>query len=222
MLRSLHYVFPVASTTDVCLQQTLTGTGNLSLNGNLANSINSQVSFLEKGYSRQISLTSANDLSGREFIVTGFQNGVALTEYITGPNATTVYSTKIYDTITSIIVDGAVIAVSVGTGHAGFFPLIAINLNRDVINYVLSTAALTAASIHTTIYNTVSNISFNSLTFLDQVTNSQNLFEIKASSADEQFILPVADRALCRSILIHIDGTAGEITNSIEMNFIQT
>ena len=171
MSRYLKYVFPVASTTDVCLTQTLIIGGNLTLNGNLANSINSQVSFIEKGYSRQVSLTSANNLSAVQFTITGTQNEVVVTENIAGPHANTVYGTNIYDVITSISANTATNAVSVGTGYLGFFPLININLERDVINYALSTARLTAGSIHTTIYNTISNIN-GSTTYLNLINEA--------------------------------------------------
>ncbi len=223
MAIKLKYVFPIANTSDVCAAQTTAGAANLNLNGNLAYKTNNRVSFITKGYSRQLSLTSAGNLAGVVFTITGTQNGVVITENINGPNGNTVYSVLIYDVITSISCNGAVgTAVSVGTGYQGFFPLININLERDVINYTLSTAKLTAVSIHTTIFNTVDNIQNNGHTFLDAVNNNYNVVEIFASSLDDQFLLPAANVIPCRSILIYINGLVGEVGNSIQMNFIQS
>lgn len=222
MSRTLQYIFPVANTADVCALQTTAGAGNLLLNGRLAGGANGEVSFISYGYSRSISITSTGNISGRTFTITGTQNGVTITENIAGPNNNTVYSTLIYDVITSVAVNGAVAtAVSIGSGYTGFFPLIGINLERPVINYALSTAKLTAASIRTTIFNTLEDISQNGSTFLNTVTNDYNVFTIKASATNEQFFLPPANIVVCRSILIQINGQAAEITNSIEMNFIQ-
>src|SRR5271155_6191383 len=161
---SLKYIFPVANVADVCAAQTTAGAANLVLNGNLANPNSDQVSFISRGYSRSVSLTSTGNLSGVNFTIVGTQNGVPVSQTLSGPNNNTIYAnptTITYDVITSITVNGAVAtAVSIGTGYTGFFPLININLEKrsGITNYSLSTAQLTAASIHTTIYNTNDNI----------------------------------------------------------------
>ncbi|CAB4124204.1 hypothetical protein UFOVP51_71 [uncultured Caudovirales phage] len=219
MRRYLTYTFPAGNTSDVCALQSTAGAGNLVLNGNLANSTNSQVNFLSKGYSRSISLTSVNNLSAINFTILGSQNGVLLSETLTGPNATTKYGNNIYDFIISITVVGAVNAVSIGTGGAGYFPLIDIDLERSVINYSLSTYKLTAASIPTRIFNTLNNIAQNNTLFINL---GFDLFAVKTESADNQYILPVANVIPCYSILIFIDGDNTTIANSIKMNFIQT
>lgn len=218
MSRSLSYIFPAGNTTDVCLLQTLGGAGNLNLNGNLANLVNGQVSFIQKGYSRQISLTSANDLSARQFTVTGMQNGITVTEDIVGPNNNTLYSVQVYDVISSISVGGAADAVSVGTGYSGFFPLIAVNLERAIINYSL--AITPDDTTPTIVYNTLYNI-VGLETFLE-LENDPNLFEIKANDAEnDQYFLPVTNVVPCKYILVKIDGTEGTIDNQIFMHFIQ-
>jgi hypothetical protein len=230
MARYLRYVFPAANTSDVCALQTTVGAGNLVLNGNLSNQINSEVSFVSHGYSRSISLTSANDLSGVGFTISGIQNGVLITENLVGPNGNTVYSAEIYDKIYSITTDGVVNQVSVGTGYTGFFPLININLERDNIDYILTTSKLTAASIHTTIFSTVLDIKNNGATFLAAVGNNFNLFTIKEDEAEDQYIFPVPPSGVApyfqpsppyNSLLIYISGQAAEVANSIDMNFRQ-
>lgn len=219
MSRSLSYIFPAGNTTDVCLLQTLLGAGNLTINGNLANLVNGQVSFIQKGYSRQISFTSVNNLSARQFTITGMQNGVTIIENVTGPNNNTVYSVQVYDVISSISVDGAVNNVSVGTGWQGFFPLIAINLERDVINYTLTLARLTATSVSFSVYGTLDNI-VNNRTYLDHITNNANLFQIQAPSTTANYVYSGLTGTYTY-ILVQLGAGVGTIANSMKLNFIQ-
>jgi hypothetical protein len=219
MRRYLTYTFPAGNTSDVCKVQNITGAGNLTLNGNLTNEIASEVNFLTHGYSRSISLSSANNLSGVTFTINGLQNGEKITEVITGPNATTKYGDEIYDVITSISATGAANGISIGTGHSGYFPLLNINLQRAVINYSLSTFKLTTNSIPTVIVNTLDNIAQNGIKFTDALDS--NVFIIKTLSTDAQYILPPVNVIPCHSIVILIEGDQTTIANSIRMNFIQ-
>ncbi len=230
MSRYLTYTFPAGNTSDVCLAQNTAGAANLILNGNLANSTASAVNFLSQGYSRSISLSSGGNLSAARFTVNGTQNGVLLSiSNITGPNANTVYITDIFDVVTSVSVNGAVNDIRIGTGHSGYFPLLNINLERDVINYSLNTAKLTATSISTIVFGALANIYQNGHTFTDIIANDFNIFSIKAAATDNGYIFPVAgaglglaSQPLYKFILISINGSAGTIANSIQMNFIQT
>jgi hypothetical protein len=217
MARSLSYIFPAGNTTDVCANQSLAAAGNLILNVTLAN--NGQVSFISKGYARAISFTSANNLAGVTFTVSGSQNGVIFTENITGPNNTTVYSTQVYDVITSISTSAAVNAVSVGTGWKGFFPVIAINLERDVINYTLTLAKLTAASVSFSVYGTLSSIT-NNRTYLDNITNNSNFIQIQAPSTNANYVYSGITETYAY-ILIQLGADNSTINNSMQLNFIQ-
>jgi hypothetical protein len=219
MLRYLTYTFPAGNTSDVCKTQNTAGAGNLILNGNLANSIGSEVNFLSQGYSRSLSIDSANDLSGVTFTIKGTQNGELITVETAGPNATTKYVDDVFDVVTSISVSAVANDIRIGTGAKGYFPVIYINLQRAVINYSLSTYRLTAASIPTQILNSLDNFAQNGKRFSTAL--SVNAFEVKASSTDNQYILPPANVIPCHSIIIKIDGTDATIDNSIRMNFIQ-
>jgi hypothetical protein len=221
MSRFLTYTFPAGNTQDVCLSQTLTGTGNLNLNGNLVNPLNKQVSFIQKGYSRQISLTSANDLSAKTFTINGIQNGVVISETITGPNNNIVYSTQIYDVINSISVNGAVTNISVGTGFSGFFPLIGINLEKDVVNYTLTIARLTDASVSFSVYGTLDRVINNGKTYSDNVSNNKNLFQIQAPDTTANFVYSGLT-GIYAYILVQLGATSGTIDKSMKLNFIQT
>lgn len=227
MARSFSYSFPVGNTTDVCLLQTLAGTGSLVLNGNLVNLVNGQLSFIEKGYSRQLSLTSANNLSAQQFTINGIQNGVPITENIAGPNANTVYSTEVFDTIISISVNGAVNGISIGTGWKGFFPLIAVNLERDIINYTL-TLATDGNDNSMAIFGTIDNIANNGETFLNMVVNNYNLFTVRALTALAQLVYTstytgtnLTPNPVYSSFVIQLGTSALSINVPIKLNFIQ-
>lgn len=157
------YVFPAANTSDVCSLQTVEAgvNSNLILNGNLANQILSEVSFISRGYSRNISITGGDDFSAVDFTITGIQNGVVVTEIMNGPNNNTVYSVGIYDIIISITTN-ADVEVSVGTGLAGFFRIISSN---DIGGLPVSSWALSL-----TLSNEGANeITWNAYTTLDYI-----------------------------------------------------
>jgi hypothetical protein len=63
------------------------------------------------GVGYKVSITTVGDSSGRTFTIVGHamgtETGTVTTEVVTGPNATTVYSTNYFDTITSITPSGA-------------------------------------------------------------------------------------------------------------------
>lgn len=105
--------------------QAVAGAGNLTLNGALiANSV------FTADYARQISITSDGNDSARTFTVTGTDpEGKAQTEAITGPNATSVESTKYWATITSIAVDAAC-AGNISSGTVDEFVTNVIPLNH--------------------------------------------------------------------------------------------
>jgi hypothetical protein len=224
MARFLSYTFPAGNEQDVCLTQTLAAAGKLIINGNLATPVNNTVSFLNKGYIRQISITSVNNLTGVTFTINGIQNGVSITESITGPNSTTVYSVLAYDSITSISSNGAANAVSVGTGWFGIFPLIGINMERDVINYTLTIARLTAASVPFALFGTIANIVNNGHTYMDIITNNMNLFQIRAVGIGDNYIYSTNSNAtaIYSSFFITLGANATTIANSMTLNFIQT
>ena len=95
-----------ADTNGICTTQTTTAAANLTLNGALTATVNgnsiyapalgSAVSTTADGaWARKIGITSDADDSGITFTITGTDvNGKALSEVVTGPSSTTVYSTN--------------------------------------------------------------------------------------------------------------------------------
>lgn len=216
-----QYVFPDANTQDVCLNQDTTGNVNLVINGNLAK--NGDVSFIENGYSRQLSFTSANNLSAVNFTIYGTQNGVSIVEIIAGPNANTVYSTKVYDVVTTITSSAAVSNVSIGTGYKGFFTIInpvisgITNLNY---NFTLSSTFATNV-IGTTVYGTLGNIVNTGKSFSEIIaSNVGELYTIK-TLGNEVFYMYPDNTTLLTSILIELTGSTSTLGNSTTLTFLQ-
>lgn len=116
------------STNAICLSQTPGGAGNLTLNGAL---VTAGVAIL--GAQTQVTITSAADISNRTFTLTGTDTrGFAVSESLTGPNATTVTSTKSYKTVTQIAISGAAAgAVTVGVNGVGVSVPVAMDIHQN-------------------------------------------------------------------------------------------
>lgn len=216
-----QYIFPDANTQDVCFYQDTTGMVNLIINGNLASSGN--VSFISDGYSRQLSFTSMNNLSAASFTIYGTQNGVQISETVTGPNNNTVYSTLVYDVVTVVTSSVAVSQVAVGTGYNGFFQLISPNITGVTnfnYNFTLGSTYSTNV-IGTTVYGTLDNIVNNGTTFANIIANNVGtLYTIKTFGNTAFYMYP-DNTTIVQSILIQLTGSSSTIGNSITLTFLQ-
>ena len=80
--------------------------------------------------------------------ITGYQNGVFISETLTGPNANTVTSVNCFDSVVQIIPTGTTgSTVQVGVASVGYFPMILLNTaktNTSSISYALNIVAATA------------------------------------------------------------------------------
>jgi hypothetical protein len=105
-----------ASNNNICLSQTPAAAGTLTLNGAL---VVSGVAIMDNF--RRVLITAAGNESAKTFTVTGIgANGNAVSEIITGPNATTAQSVLDYKTVTSITISAAAAgAITVGTSGVG-------------------------------------------------------------------------------------------------------
>ena len=98
-------LFVAANTASIAALQTTAGATALNLTSTGAN----VVTLGQFTFGMKITITSAGDESDIGFAIVGTDlSGAAASETLTGPNATTVTSTKFYKTITSITPDGAV------------------------------------------------------------------------------------------------------------------
>lgn len=116
MQRSKKVVLTPANTDDdgVSVSQTPAagGTQSLTITGAFASG---GIATLD--IPRRVAITSAGNDSGRTFVVTGTADGErVISESLTGPNTTTVNTTKDFKTVTSVTINGnAAGALKVGT-----------------------------------------------------------------------------------------------------------
>lgn len=154
-MRPVIYNFIATDASYVCASQTTGAAGALIINGTGRNpqKYNGEV-IIPGGFERQLTLTSAGNLSAVNFTITGLSlRGAAQTEVIAGPNATTVTTTAYWKEICSITASAAVgSAITVGIGSIGqsnpfisdyYLTLDAISTQVDVTGTINYTAQIT-------------------------------------------------------------------------------
>ena len=149
MSQFYEYNWPTPVVNGISLFQTLTANIPLLLNGSYVNKTTKTVNFVDDfGIVPRITLNSAANLSGINFLITGYQNGVFISETLAGPNANTVTSINCFDTLLQIIPSGATASnLQAGVAALGYFPMILLNtakLNTSSISYALNMVAATA------------------------------------------------------------------------------
>lgn len=236
MARILKYIFPKARLAEICQVQSQLALGPVILNGFLVNPITGKVKFTDYGYSKNVVITSIDDLSGVNFTVDGTQNGAPVSEIINGPvgsgpsSPSFAIGREIFDEIISITTDAAATNFIIGTGATGFFNPININLQRDVINYSITLATLTQANTPTAIpakiYIAYDDITNNRIPFKTQLTpatpnTNTSIFElVDLGENDPPYSINIT--APARSILVVFFGEAAHLNNAMQLNFIQT
>ena len=127
-----YFQEPTAADTDgICASQTTSAAANMTLNGALTATINGNSVYApsvsgtaataDGAWARKIGITSDGNDSGITFTITGTDvNGKALSETVTGPNSTTVYSTNStaanFKTVTKIATSAATTGnITIGT-----------------------------------------------------------------------------------------------------------
>lgn len=111
----------------VCLDQTRATAGSLTLNGT---SVVAGVAVFNLAY--LVTVTSTGNDSTRTYVITGTNSsGVAMSETVTGPNTTTISTTRYFKTVTdvSVVGGGTVGTVRVGFGTAGVAPPIILDIH---------------------------------------------------------------------------------------------
>lgn len=150
-MRPSVYTWDAQNLNAICALQNTAGAGNLILNGTgiVSNADNGFPAFTYASVSRTISLTSANNLSGANFTITGIYRGSAQSETIAGPNANTVETTVYFDSVTQVSVNGAVNGIQVGTGTTGFTRWFWKDNNRSISGTSIQAEVLNAAVNYT-------------------------------------------------------------------------
>jgi len=148
MSQFYEYNWPAPIANGISLFRTTTANTPLLLNGSYVNKTTRIVNFIDFGIVPRVTLNSAANLSAINFLITGYQNGVFISETLTGPNANTVTSVNCFDTVTQIIPTGTTgSTIQVGVASVGYFPMILLNTaktNTSSISYALNIVAATA------------------------------------------------------------------------------
>lgn len=108
---------------NVCQSQTPAGAGNLTLNGTLCSSVPTGSAVAYLGSMQRVYFTCAANESGVTFTISGYGYGpsggpFAITETLTGSNASIVASQNTYYAINSIAISGAATG-AITVGRAG-------------------------------------------------------------------------------------------------------
>lgn len=124
----LSYALGAADDDGISLSQSPGAAGNLTITGAFASG---GVATLD--VPRRVLITSAGDDHLITFTVYGTNaGGAAISEVVTGPNATTAYTNQDFKTVTRIAVSAATAgAVKAGTNGIGSTPWILLNRNAQ-------------------------------------------------------------------------------------------
>jgi hypothetical protein len=148
MSQFYEYNWPAPIANGISLFQTTTANTPLLLNGSYVNKTTRIVNFIDFGIVPRVTLNSAANLSAINFLITGYQNGVFISETLTGPNANTVTSVNCFDSVAQIIPRGTTgSTVQAGVAALGYFPMILLNtakINTSSISYALNIVAAPA------------------------------------------------------------------------------
>lgn len=222
MATYVQYFWLEQDLSAVSALQNTSGAGNLLLNGTYANPPSTTISFVNQGFARQVSLTSANDLSAANFIVSGVQNNTVVTDMLSGPNNNTVITTDAFDIISSINVDMAVTGIQAGTGLNGYFPVIgrinttAVSLTPPSVNYALGFATEASNGCTYQIYQSLNDLRGNGVTYSNLITTNQ-FISVDGPYSNITQILQEAD--VSNNILIRVTSAVGAST--LNMQFLQ-
>jgi hypothetical protein len=221
MSQFYEYNWPATTANGISLLQTTTANIPLLLDGSYVNKTTRTVNFVDDfGIVPYITLNSASDLSGIDFLVTGYQNGVFISETLTGPNNTTVTSVNCFDTVVQIIPNTTnASTVKVGVASVGYFPIILLNTvkqNVAFINYALN---IIPNKTNPPSYQIFLSLKNNlGLGKYDDLTSDANGNFISFKEPSEEAVLINSDN-LAQNLLIKI--TKNDDNSSLKAQFLQ-
>jgi len=208
----------VQNLSAVAALQDIVAPGPLLLNGTFFDpAIPDQVALIKAKMIRSISLTSVNDLSGTNFVITGLQNSAYVSETLSGPNNNTIYGTKYYDIVTSVVANTVVNGIQVGTGDTGFLPLLVVNTNASIINYSASVLLPAGSGINYSLFQTLDQINNNFIPFLNQESQLFPAFGLANETTSQ-----IANSLLITNfVLLKVNSSALPITDTFEFILLQ-
>jgi len=166
--RAVRISFSAAATTAVCTGQTLGGAGAFVIDGTLldksATMVDVRRAVFDGGVTRTVSLTSTGNISGVNFTIVGRDaDGNAVTETRAGPNNNTVYTSALYNSVTSVTANGAVAtATSVGSGTTGYTRWVKTNRQQSGGAFAATVGVtVTTGTINYTVQYTLDDVDTN-------------------------------------------------------------
>ena len=204
-----EYKWPVLVGNGISLTQAPVANTPLLLNGSYVNKTTGTVRCVDDfGIVPRITLSSSANLSAINFLITGYQNGIFISETLAGPNSSTVTSVNCFDTLLQIIPSGTTgSTIQVGVAALGYFPIILLNtakINTSSISYALNMVAATA----------------NPATYQVFLSLKNNLgmgkYDDLTSAANGNFAAPAA--AATASALIQYNSLASNLLIKIGLN----
>jgi hypothetical protein len=208
MSQFYEYNWPAPIANGISLFQTTTANTPLLLNGSYVNKTTRTVNFIDFGIVPRITLNSVVNLSAINFLITGYQNGVFISETLVGPNVNTVTSVNCFDTLLQIIPTGTTgSTLQVGVAAIGYFPMILLNTaktNTSSMSYALNIVAAPA----------------NPATYQVFLSLKNNLglgkYDDLTSAANGNFVAPAA--AATASALLQYNSLASNLLIKISPN----
>jgi hypothetical protein len=170
-----------AVSNGICLSQSAAGAGNLTINGSLASG---GVATLD--IARRVAITSTANLSARTFTITGTDRyGYSQSESITGPNNSTVYTTKDFKTVTQIAINGTTSGNTLTVGTNGVMSTAWFCGDYLTGKPVTSTIALSTGAVLTyTVEFTQTNLNDLTLDAASRVTQAQSAVVFSSSDTN--------------------------------------
>lgn len=221
MSQFYEYNWPTPVVNGISLFQTLNVNIPLLLNGSYVNKTTRAVNFVgDFGIVPRITLNSAANLSAINFLITGYQNGVFISETLTGPNANTVTSVNCFDTVTQIIPNTtSVSTIQVGVASVGYFPMILLNIAKTNISSISYALNIIPATVTPPSYQIFLSLKNNlGLGKYDDLTSNANGNFIAFAAASNKAAL-IQSNNLAQNLLIKIDpNAAGSI---LKCQFLQ-
>ena len=157
----ISVAFDAADADGICASQTPAGAGNLDVDGALATG--GVATLCAAGLERQVLVTTVADESGKTLTIYGTNaTGNAISESITGPNATTAATTKFFRTVTRVAVSAAFAgAVTVGTNGVGSSRPLSLDYNKA--EFVVTYACDVSGTVNYDIEHTLDDLNNSAL-----------------------------------------------------------
>lgn len=190
---------PAAVDTDGIVDGATGATSPISLNGVAAGA------SANDGLAHQLNLTSAANLAGINFTITGTDaDGIAISEVIAGPAATTIETTGYFLTVTSIAISATLGANTVDIGWVDEFatPTIPLNVYADAANFevrVTGTIDYTAQQTLSEIRTRADDGAFAFTGIPAGLTDSVDVIGVTATATWRMAPLPTGIRLLANS-----------------------